>query len=245
MDSLLTYFPAAYVINLPERTDRLKSATEEFARVGWPVGAGGVRIFAARRFSDRGGFPGIGERGAFFSHLGCLQDAVQRDSSHVMLLEDDISFASVLPRLTRSILQQLESIDWDFCYLGHENSGDIARADSRTDEIKLVPFTADILGAHFLLINGRVVPRLVAHLERVANGVEGDQVFGPMPVDGAYNVFRRINADVRTLVAVPKLGWQRPSRSDINPRSFDNWPSMQFVMSAVRQLKYAANRWRS
>jgi glycosyl transferase family 25 len=245
MDSLLTQFPAAYLINLPERTDRLRSATEELSRVGWTVGTGGVTIYPAQKFTDRGTFPSIGERGAFASHLGCLRDSQRQGQPNMILLEDDISFASALPKLTMSILRQLENTLWDFCYLGHEQTGDIGRADARTTEVQLLPYRGDLLTAHFVLIHGRVLSRLIAHLERVASGVEGDQEYGPMPVDGAYNIFRRNTPDVYTLIAVPKLGWQRPSRSDINPRSFDNWPAMQSLTSAMRQLKYVANRWRS
>lgn len=94
------------------------------------------------------------------------------------------------------------------------------------------------------MINGRILPRLAAHLERVASGEEGDQEYGPMPIDGAYNIFRRNNSDVLTLIAVPKLGWQLSSRSDIAPRYFDNWRWVQPVLSGMRQVKYIVSRWR-
>ena len=44
-----------------------------------------------------------------------------------------------------------------------------------------------------------------------------------MPIDGAFNIFRRINHDVQTLIAQPKISWQLSSRSDITPRSFDKF----------------------
>lgn len=244
MDSLLNKFPAAYLINLPERKDRLRSATKELARIGWKLGAGGVQLYPAQKFEDRGRFPNTGCRGTFFSHMACLQDAQRRGEPNVILLEDDITFTSSLPRLTPSILWQLDNMQWDFCYLGHEQTGDIGKADSRTTEVKLVPYRGHILQAHFLLINGRVLSRLIAHLDRVASGVEGDQEYGPMPVDGAYNIFRR-HADVYTVITNPKLGWQRPSRSDISPRAFDSWPPLKSLTSAIRHLRYVAGAWRS
>src|SRR5262245_9539674 len=141
MESLLTLCPAAYVINLPERTDRLRAVMSEFKRAGWDAGENGVQVFAVRRSAVTGSFPGIGERGAFFSHLGCLHDARQRtDASghrNLMLLEDDVAFASSLPQLTSSILRQLADQPWDFCYLGHEQTGEIPRADARTTAVRL------------------------------------------------------------------------------------------------------------
>jgi glycosyl transferase, family 25 len=244
MDSLLNKFSTAYLINLPERKDRLRSATKELARVGWKLGADGVQLYPAQKFTDRGHFPNAGCRGLFFSHMTCLQDAQRRGQSNVILLEDDITFTSSLPKLTSSILLQLENIQWDFCYLGHEQTGDIGQANSQTTEVKLVPYRGHILQSHFILFNGRVLSRLIAHLDRVASGIEGDQEYGPMPIDGAYNIFRR-NPDVHTVIAIPKLGWQRSSRSDITPRSIDNWRPVEPLTSAMRHLKYVVKRWGS
>jgi hypothetical protein len=161
------------------------------------------------------------------------------------LLEDDISFTSSLPKLTPSLLWQLKNIQWDFCYLGHEQTGDISEASSKTREVRLVPYTGDILMAYFILFNGRVLSNLISHLERVASGVEGDQEYGPMPIDGAYNIFRRNNPDVHTVISIPKVGWQRSSRSDITPSSIDNWRSVKLFTAAMRHLKYVAKRSRS
>jgi hypothetical protein len=244
MDSLLTKFPAAYLINLPERKDRLKSAKKELARIGWNLGATGVQLYPAQKFTDRGRFPNIGSRGCFMSHLACLEDAQRHGQPNVMLLEDDISFSSSLPKLTPSILYQLENVQWDFCYLGHEQTGEIGEASSKTTEVKLVPYRGDILMSYIVLINGRVLSKLIAHLNRVVSGIEGDQEYGPMPIDGAYNIFRR-NRDVHTVIAIPKLGWQRSSRSDITPRPIDDWRPVKPITSAIRHLKYVAKRWRS
>lgn len=244
MESLLDSFPACYLINLPERKDRLRRVSSEFARIGWSIGAGGVQIYAARKFADRAGFPSAGARGCFCSHMDCLQNAMRHGQPNIILLEDDISFATCLPTLTSSILSQLRTIPWDFCYLGHEKTGNIDRASSRTSEVKLVPYSGDILQSHWVMVNGRILARLAAHLERVASGREGDQEYGPMPIDGAYNIFRRNNSDVHTLISVPKLGWQLSSRSDIAPRYFDNWRLVRPVAAGIRQLKYTMTRWR-
>jgi len=174
-----------------------------------------------------------------------LRRAVGSGAKSVLLLEDDIALTSSLTRLIPSIVAQLNATTWDFVYFGHEYTGDINNANSRTTEVDFVTADGEIRTTHFYGVNGRILKRLVLHLDRVAAGIEGDQEFGPMPIDGALNIFRRKNSDVKTLIAIPKLGWQRPSRSDITPRAFDKYPLLDEVMAPLRELKYVFKRWRS
>jgi glycosyl transferase, family 25 len=234
-----------YLINLPERKDRLTLAERELARLGWHIGPCGVTLFSASRFSERGGFPSSSIRGAFHSHTECLKAGLRRGVRDVLLLEDDIAFASCLPRLMPSLRSDLAKKSWDFCYLGHEDTGSIDRAHSHTHHVNLVPYANPIIGLHFCMVNRRVLPRLIDHLDRVALGHEGDDDYGPMPIDGAFNTFRRLNSEITTLVADPKLGWQRPSRSDITPRFFDRSKFLRPAVNALRNIKNAADRWRS
>jgi hypothetical protein len=246
MTTLPAYFGAAYLINLPERKDRLTSATRELARAGWTFGPGGVQLYAAQRFTDRAGFPGSPSvRGAFHSHLECIRAAQRLGTRGVLIMEDDIALAPSIDRLTPSIVAQLESAPWGFCYLGHGHTGDIGHANARTTELKLVPTEIEIGGAHFYCIHSRIYTSLLAFLDRLQAGREGDSELGPMPIDGAYNVFRRRNPDVGTLLATPKLGWQRPSRSDISPRPIDRLKPLQPILSLLRNFKHAIAQWRS
>lgn len=246
MSTLIEYFDAAYLINLPQRVDRLKSAKKQLARVGWNIGPNGVQIFPARSFAERAGFPNAGARGCFHSHLDCLRRSHSENRRNVLMLEDDIALSSLLYRQTSLILSQLADLQWDFVYFGHEATGDILRANSSTIEApSFQPWIAEIHTTHCYGISNRILPRLIAHLEHVATGTEGDHEYGPMPLDGAYNIFRRHNPDVRCIVAVPKLGWQRPSRSDIMPKAFDNLRSLRPVTNVLRELKQIVQQWRS
>jgi glycosyl transferase family 25 len=244
MDTLAKYLDCTYVINLPERQDRLNRVKKELARVGWEIGDSGVRIFPAFKFSERAGFPNAGVRGCFLSHLECIRRAHAEKRRSVLILEDDICFSSSLDRLTPSIIAQLETVGWDFVCFGHHGTGAIpnARPDAMPDELKFAPWSAEIQGSHFYAISGRIFSRLIGDIERHIGGVEGDQEYGPMPVDGAFNIFRRNNPDVRTLIVQPKLGWQSSSRSDITPRSFDRIPLLQPFLRALRIVKAAINR---
>jgi glycosyl transferase family 25 len=244
MNNLLEYFGAAFLINLPKRTDRLRSAKKELARAGWTLGPGGVQLYAAETFTDRAGFPFPGSRGCFHSHAVCLRKAYSEGKKSVLMIEDDVAFSPAIRRLTPSIIAQLESGPWDFFYLGHEFTGDIPRATSRTTDVKLAPITTEIRTTHCYAVNARIFERLLAHLDRVAKGREGDQEFGPMPIDGAFNIFRRYNPDVRGFITSPKISWQRSSRSDNHPHFFDHFQPLRPFVSALRNLKYATERLR-
>jgi GR25 family glycosyltransferase involved in LPS biosynthesis len=231
----------AYLINLPDRRDRLRAAEKELSRIGWPIGSGGVSLFSATRFSDAAGFSSPSVRGAFHSHSECLKAGL-RQSRDVVLLEDDVTFASCFREILPALASELESLSWDFCYLGHEHTGNVERASSRTKHVSLIPYAGEIIGLHFCMVNHRILPRLVNHLDRVAIGSPGDNDYGPMPVDGALNTFRRTNADVCTLIADPKLGWQRPSRSDITPKLFDRFKLLRPMIALARRVKASIYR---
>lgn len=242
MNALLEYFDETFLINLPERTDRLKSAQQQLARIGAHLGQKGVALFPALRFPERAGFPNAAIRGCFNSHRECFRLAVGR-AHRLLMLEDDIVFTPALQRLSHVIVAQLDTKPWDIIYFGHEASGNIGRArlDTNPSEFRFEPAPPEVQTTHFFGINGKILPRLVAHLDRLANGVEGDNLLGPMPIDGALNTFRQLNSDVQCLIAVPKLGWQRPSRSDILPKAFDRLQIIRPFISAARQMKYMAS----
>ncbi len=176
---------------------------------------GGIKVLQPSDFPTVAAFPALAN--AARSSPISVAYRMQHNGApfNVMLLEDDISFASVLPQLTPSIIQQLTTTAWDFCYLGHENSGDIARADSRTEKLSWWRLPATFSARISCSSIAVSCPRLVAHLERVANGVRRRSDLRPNAESMAPTTFSVGSMrDVRTLVAVPKLGWQRPSRSD-------------------------------
>jgi GR25 family glycosyltransferase involved in LPS biosynthesis len=247
MNSLLDIFGATYLINLPERVDRLKSARKQLARVGWDIGPTGVRVFPALRYGDPAGFPSAPIRGCFSSHLACLRRAQTEGLHSVLILEDDIALSSSLVRLTSRIEALLAGEEWDFVYFGHHGTGGIpaARSETSDKEFRFDQWTRDILTAEFYAVGGKVLPRLIAHLEKVASGRKGDQEAGPMPIDGAFNIFRRSNRDIRCLISCPRLGWQMPSRSDITPHPLDRISILRPANSFLRRIKQTASLWRS
>ena len=207
MDSLTSLFGATYLINLPERVDRLKSAKKQLLRGGCEIGPGGVQIFPAFKYMEPARFPSAAIRGCFQSHLECLRRAEAEGRASVLLIEDDIGLSTSMPRLLPSIKSKLLDLEWDFIYFGHHGTGDIAEADRNTSEseIKFDLWTDELLTTHFYGLRGRILSRLIAHLERLSAGTAGDQNAGPMPIDGAYNIFRRENPEVKCLIVRPRF----------------------------------------
>ena len=241
------HFGAAYLINLPEREDRLRSAERELVGAGMSLGPAGIEIFPAHRYADPAGFPNIGSRGCFQSHLECLRRARASRQPSVLILEDDIAFAPSLPHLSSAVISQLSTLPWDFVYFGHYGTGDIplARRDALQKELGFRQYTGDVVSTHFYAVNGRILDRLIAHMTTLASGQKGDNETGPMPLDGAYNIFRRKNSDVRCFIVSPKLGWQSSSASDITPGRLDRLPVLRPMNIVLRSLKQHIARWRT
>ena len=102
---VLEYFQQIYVINLPHRRDRRLEMAEQLEKIGLSFDNPAVRLFAAFRPEDPGGFPNIGARGCFMSHLGVLQDARERKFERILIFEDDLNF---YPDFTTRIDQRFD-----------------------------------------------------------------------------------------------------------------------------------------
>ena len=62
-----------------------------------------------------------------------------------------------------------------------------------------------------------------------------------MHVDGAYSRFRHDHRDLETVIALPELGYQRASRTDIHAlRWYDDWPFVRQGAAWIRKVKNAA-----
>jgi len=232
MMTLPEYFSAAFVINLCERTDRRQSFEEE-TRPIW----GAIPIFPALKLTDPAGFKTAGWRGCFLSHLGCLRYARAKALDSILIMEDDLTLSGSLPRMTPAIIERIKLIDWDFLYFGHEQTGDIPRANKNTSGVTFIEAHTDVLCTHFYAVRGRIIDRLIEHFEKNERAIPPTDKYRPMPPDGAFNTFRWHNTNVRTYLAVPKLGWQRPSRSDLTPRCFERFRLVRPFTERARIVK--------
>lgn len=225
------FFERIYVVNLPERTDRRRAITQELDRAGMPLTPGKVEIFPAIRPTETLEFPSIGARGCFLSHLSILKQAKQDGLANVLILEDDLAISPAFFQLQITLVKQLREASWDFVFLGHTQDS------VQPAENVLQHWTKPLLTTHFYGVNGRTIDRLVDFLEVLQQRPAGHPDGGPMHLDGGYNTFRAQNPDTTTLIAVPILGEQRGSRSDITLSWRDRTPVVRQVASLVRLSK--------
>jgi len=223
-----------YVINLPERRDRKAQISRELQRCGLDWHPERVICWPAHRPNEDDGFPSIGARGCFLSHLGALEHAQMFASHYVLILEDD---AVLLPQLTRqlaSLAELLRDKSPDLVYLGHcrIESGPMLAATP------FQPCLSPVEGAHAYLVHTRVFPILLPYLRGCLTRPAGHPEGGRLHFDAALTLFRGFHKEYSTWLAYPALVEQRFSRSDIQPRWwYDSWPVVRTLAALARNLK--------
>ena len=235
--ALLDTFDQIVVINLPDRKDRRRAIEAELARAGLAPGHPAVTLFRAIRPETPGGFPSIGVRGAFLSHLGVMERMLDQGWARMLVLEDDMAFSpGALARLP-ALAAALRPRVWDVLCV---HPGDRPALTPPPDAQGLIALPADLalIQLHFLGLRraaaARMVPQLHAMLARDPGSPEG----GPMHVDGALNWIRRQNPDLTALAISPALARQRPSRSDIaHARWYDRLPLVRSLSGLLRRLR--------
>jgi len=239
MTKITDYFQGVYVVNLPERKDRRQLIVKELEQAGMPLTPHKVEIFPAIRPDEARGFPSIGARGCFSSHVAILKQAKHQGLSNILIVEDDLEISAKFTTDQAVILEQLCQQDWDFVYFGH-----VAKVKENSP-VALVPFSEAVMTTHFYAVNGRIFDRLLRFLEELQHRPPGHPDGGPMHLDGAYSTFRSQNPDVVTLIASPNLGWQSSSLSDITPKWFDGVPGLRQLAGAAKTSKTRLKRWLS
>jgi hypothetical protein len=231
-------FDAIYVINLASRLDRRAQMRTQLRRVEIDPDAPPVVFFDAVRPAEPDGFPTIGARGCFLSHLGVLRDARAAGHRRILVLEDDLDFAADFTRRFARTAPAAERRGWDVWYLGAlavEPAPPDAHAD---DDLVALPPDSVVLGTHMLAFDAGAIARLVPYLEAMLTRPVGDPAGGPMHVDGAYGWLRRDHPALRTLLATPPLGHQRPSRTDVHAlRWFDRLPGVHRAADLLRRAR--------
>lgn len=235
--ALLETFGHIVIINLPERQDRRRAIEAELSKAGIAPGHPAVTFFRAIRPEEPGGFPAIGVRGAFLSHLGVMEMMLEKGWDRVLVLEDDMAFApGALPRLP-IVAAALSTRDWAVLY-GHP--GDRPQHTPAADAQGLITLPADLalIQLHFLGLTRKAAAQMVPQLQAMLTREPGSADGGPMHVDGALNWIRRTTPDLIALAVSPAVAIQRSSRSDIAAaRWFDRLPVIRTLTGLLRQMR--------
>lgn len=215
-----------FVINLKHRTDRRLAMREQLASVGWSA-----EFFPAIRPQEPAGFPSIGARGCFLSHLSVLKKAEHAGAQQVVILEDDLNFVTAFADHWRSAMSALARHEWSIFYPGHTMK-DLPAGLSR-----VAPETG-IQCTHFMVISGRALAKLITGLETILSRPPGHPLGGPMHIDGAYSTIRAQNHTLATYAYFPALGYQRSSRTDVGVgKWFDRVALLSPIVDAARKLR--------
>lgn len=236
--TLLAVFDRIYIINLARRADRRAEMEAQLRRIGLSLDHPAVTLFPAVAPSDPGGFPSLGARGCFESHLGVHRRILNEGVTRALVLEDDADFVTdFVPRMA-ALAPRLAAGDWGmFCSVRpvpvHEGAVDLGDG-----LIQLAP-RHGFSTSHFLGFDRRFSQIASDYLAAMAARPGGSPQGGPMHVDGAYAWLRAAQPDLRVWATRDPLSQQRPSRSDIAAlRVYDRVPGLRALAGWARRLKH-------
>jgi hypothetical protein len=227
---LLDCFDRICIISLPQRLDRRRAVVRELQRHGVAVDGRRVRFFDAIRPDGPAGFPSLGARGCYLSHLQVLREARADGVQRLLVLEDDVMFTAAMAQ-ARPLLGELHHESWQLAYLGHVQP---PLAGPQRWQVTREPLAC----THCYAVHAQALDTVVGYLQGCLQRPAGDPAGGPMHVDGALTMLRQQQPALVTLRAARSLAGQRSSRSDIiGPSWLDRLPAAAWV----RRLK---NHWR-
>ncbi|KAJ1652634.1 carnitine transporter [Dispira simplex] len=162
-----------YVINLKTRPDRRASMllqadfldlTFKFSEAAVPDTVGYVPPLKTRSKTMS-----PHRLACWRSHMNILQDIIERNLTHALILEDDVDLDMTLPRDVPQALEKLPE-DWDMFYIGHcsltENRGQVI-------DQKLGLYRSDApYCAHAYVVSYTGARRLFYHLRTAATAVD-------------------------------------------------------------------------
>ena len=235
MTNPFSCFQKIWIINLATRGDRRREMSRQLQRVGLSFQSPMIQLFSAVRPADPGGFTSVGARGCFLSHLGILNEAAAQGLERILILEDDVNFSDDIGQRLGVVMASAARQSWSLFYGGYEVTPDV-RLEG-TNCVIIAP-EDPVRTTHFIGFRGPAIAAAATYLGAMLTRAAGDALGGPMHVDGAYTWFRRANPQFNTLVAVPQLGYQRASRTDIHElRWYDRWVGARSVVGKIRQWR--------
>lgn len=211
----------------------------ELHRVGLDDTSPQVTFFPAIRPERPGGFPSVGARGAFLSHLAVLKEARRRGFQRFLVAEDDLCLAEDFCARADRVCAGLSTQEWSIFYGGHR----LERQPESVDPngLAVLDPATQAECAHLMGFRGDAAEEIIPVFEAILGRDPGDPRGGPMHVDGAYNTYRQ-QRNAFTVAVIPELGHQRHSRSDVqHPRWHDRLPVIRTATALARR---AANRLR-
>jgi len=170
---------------------------------------GKVELFAAIKPTEPAGFPDIGWRGCFLSHLEVLKQAKKEGLKNVLIMEDDLLISRRFKRNEERLVDELLKSEWDFVYFGHFFPA------QRNKTVQLIACDKKVIGNHCYGVNGAVFDSLIHYLEAYLAQVAVERPKVDIGIDSVISNFRIENKNINTLISMPALCVQSDSASDL------------------------------
>jgi GR25 family glycosyltransferase involved in LPS biosynthesis len=152
MISLNDFFDHIYCINLDERKDRWKSATEQFEKNNITV----ERISGIKNKFSINKKVNDGEMGLILTHKLIYIDAIKNNYKNILILEDDIIFADDFSKKFNDAALEIPK-DWDLFYLGG-----FYWLSRPKEFLKNISIADNILCAHAIGINVNILETMLS-----------------------------------------------------------------------------------
>lgn len=187
------FFSKIYVINLPERTDRLEQTDMEMKKYGIPY-----QVYPAIKHES-------GVEGLRLTYMQLLKRCILNSHSHILVFEDDVTFINDPNTFFWKALAQAELTDkWDMLYLGANTHNPF----KEKEDYNLLPLTS-AFGMHAVAYSyWGMTKTYFSILDRPGT-----------PIDVC--VERDVQPRGKCYCAYPLLATQRPSFSDIEKKNVD------------------------
>ena len=229
--ALFAGFGSRRLISMKARVERRQRIDGSLARYGLSLAKLGVEVFDGLSFDEANGFPSKGVRGCFTSHMTLMQECATSGQS-MLVLEDDIDFEFDRIAAFHKIVPDLQKSEWDMVYLGY--------LEPETDgPVRLEPYDGGTIGGHFYGVTPEFARAIGDYMQSCTMRPPGDPIGGPMYRDGAFTMFRRRTPELTTKLAIPSLGAQFSSRSDLTPKAYQRWP----LVGPILDKMYEAKAW--
>jgi len=227
--ALFAGFGSRRLISMKARVERRRRIDGSLARYELSLEKLGVEIFDGLAFDDANGFPSKGVRGCFTSHMTLMQECAASGKS-MLVMEDDIHFEFDRITALRKAVPDLQKAEWDLVYLGY-----IDPATSGTP--RLEHYEGGTIGGHFYGVTPEFARAVGDYMQSCTMRPRGDPEGGPMYRDGAFTMFRQRHPELTTKLAIPSLGGQFSSRSDLTPKNYQRWPLVGPILDKVYEAK--------
>jgi len=162
---MLDFFDNVWCVNLTRRSDRWAYFQRHLDQADWPFGP--VERFEAIDGAKTGipywwkALPGVW--GCYRSHIRILEDALNRGTNSLLILEDDVVFANEFAAGAKRFLEAVPS-DWDQIYFGGKVVGDRTTVNKHVDRVNGVILT------HAYALRGEFIGMMYEHLTSFRGG---------------------------------------------------------------------------